>query len=240
MSMILAAGLFAQPAMAFDHSHAQLATVLDGAVTNEGVDYARIGSRKDTLDAYLSEVANAPVGSFSNDEKLAFYINAYNALTINLIVEEKVKSIKDIAGGKVWEQRSFKVGRDTMTLNQIENDNVRKLGDGRIHAAVNCASKGCPPLAPKPFTPDGLDAQLDAGAKRWVSTNAFKMVGDVARLNKIFDWYGDDFVDMPAGTATPEDKQKAAKAFITKYGGDLSGAKSFEWNDYDWSLNSAN
>ena len=240
MSMILAAGLLAQPAMAFDHSHGQLATVLDGAVSNAGVDYAKIESRKETLDAYLSEVANAPVSSFDDNQKLAFYINAYNALTLNLIVEEKVKSIKDILGGKVWDQKSFNVGRKQLTLNQIEHENVRKLGDGRIHAAVNCASKGCPPLAPKPFTPDGIDGQLTAGAKRWVATNAFNQVGDVARLNKIFDWYGDDFVDMPAGTATPEDKQKAAKVFIEKYGGDLSAAKSMEWNDYDWALNTVN
>ena len=151
-----------------------------------------------------------------------------------------MKSIQDIAGGKVWDQRTFKVGRGSMTLNQIEHGNVRKLGDGRIHAAVNCASKGCPPLAKKPFTPGNIDAELTAGAQHWVRVNSHKLVGDVARLNKIFDWYGDDFVDMPAGTATPEDKQKAAKAFIEKYGGDLSGAKSFEWNDYDWSLNTTN
>ncbi|MEZ4317016.1 MAG: DUF547 domain-containing protein [Myxococcota bacterium] len=235
--LIVAAGMLSQPALAFDHQHSNFAKFLDGAVSNEGVDYGALKGRKELLTTYLDEVANASVSSFSKDEKLAFYVNAYNAITLNLILTENPKSIQDLDGGKVWDQRSFPVGRAKMTLNQIEQDNVRKLENGRIHAVVNCASKGCPPLPPKPLVPTGIQAQLDEAAKRWVSTNAFKLDGDIAQLNKIFLWYGDDFSSMAKGTASEADKQKAGAEFITKYGGDLSAAKKFEWREYDWSVN---
>lgn len=238
MSLLLVTtGLLTAPAQAFDHTHATYGAFLDGAVTDTGVDYAMLKGRKDKLDAYLVEVANAPMSGFDKDQKLAFLVNAYNALTINLILSENPKSIMDLDGGKVWDQRSFDVGRQKLTLNQIENENIRKIENGRIHAVVNCASKGCPPLPPKPLVPTGIQAQLDDGAKRWVRTNAFKLDGSVAQLNQIFKWYGDDFVGGAPGTASEGDKQKAAAAFITKYGGDVSAAKTFEWRDYDWSVN---
>jgi hypothetical protein len=235
--LLVTAGLLSQPALAFDHKHTNFAKFLDGAVSDEGVDYGMLKGRKDLLDTYLEEVANAPMSTFDKDQKLAFFVNAYNAYTINLIVTENPKSIQDLDGGKVWDQRSFPVGRQKMTLNQMEHDNVRKIENGRIHAVVNCASKGCPPLPPKPLVPEGIQAQLDDGARRWVRVNAFKLDGNVLQLSKIFQWYGDDFVDMPKGTASDEDKQKAAKAFITKYGGDVSAGTKIEWRTYDWGVN---
>ena len=235
--LLVAAGVLSQPALAFDHEHTNFAKFLDGTVTDAGVDYGTLKGRRDLLTTYLDEVANASVSSFSKDQKLAFYVNAYNAHTISLILDENPKSIQDLNGGKVWDQRTFAVGRQKLTLNQMEHGNVRKLEDGRIHAVVNCASKGCPPLPPKPLTPTGIQGQLDAAAKRWVRVNAFKMDGSIAQLNKIFLWYGDDFTGMAANTSSEDDKKKAAKAFIEKYGGDLSTAKTFEWRNYDWSLN---
>lgn len=238
MSLIFAtAGLLVPAAHAFDHTHAGFASFLDGAVSEAGVDYTLLKTRQAALTTYLDEVSNAPAASFTNDEKLAFYVNAYNALTINLILTENPKSIMDLDGGKVWDQRSWGVGRQKLTLNQIEHQNARKLTDGRVHAVVNCASKGCPPLPPKPLLPGTVQAQLDEAAARWVRTNAFKLDGTVLQLNQIFKWYGDDFVSMPAGTASEADKQKAAVAFITKHGGAVSAATTFEWREYDWSLN---
>lgn len=238
MSLFFATvGALSQPALAFDHTHASFASFLDGAVSAEGVDYEALKPKRDALKGYLEAVANAPVSGFDKDQKLAFYVNAYNAITISLILDENPKSIMDLDGGKVWDQRSWGVGRQKLTLNQIEHENVRKLTDGRAHAVVNCASKGCPPLPPKPLTPSGIEAQLDEAAKVWVRTNAYKLDGKVLQLNQIFKWYGDDFVDMAPGTASESDKQKGAVAFITKFGGDVSAATRTEWRDYDWSLN---
>lgn len=234
--LLVTAGLV-QSAMAFDHSHTNFAKFLDGAVTPTGVDYSTLKGRSELLTTYLDEVANASVSGFSKDQKLAFYVNAYNAYTVSLILSENPTSIKDIDGGKVWEQRSFPVGRQKLTLNQMEHGNVRKLEDGRIHAVVNCASKGCPPLPPKPLTPDGIQGQLDAAAKTWVQTNAFKMDGDILQLSKIFLWYGEDFTGTSAGQASEEDKQKAGRAFLAKYGKAVPEGKT-EWMDYNWMLNS--
>ena len=238
MTMLFAMSVLAQPALAFDHSHATFGHFLEGAVSNSGVDYDALKSKKSELDAYLKQVADAPASSFSHDEQLAFYVNAYNALTLNLVITENPKSIKDLNGGKVWDERMFSVGRKKMSLNQIEHGHIRKLEDGRIHAVVNCASKGCPPLPPKPLTPTGIQSQLDAAARNWVATNAYEMKGSTALLSKVFNWYGDDFTRLPAGTSSTEDKQKAAVEFIGKYGGDASAATQFEWAPYSWARNS--
>lgn len=235
--MILTLTTLTQSALAFDHTHAKFEAFLSGAVSPEGVDYAALRGKKADLDAYLTELADANTGSFTNDQKLAFYVNAYNANTINLILTEKPASIMDLDGGKVWDTRRFGVGREQMTLNDMEHGKVRKLGDGRIHAVVNCASKGCPPLPPKPLKPEGIQGQLDAAAATWVKTNAYVMDGKVARLSKIFDWYAEDFTGKPKDQATANEKFEAGKAFVSKHGGDVSAATSFEWNDYDWKVN---
>ena len=235
--MLLTVLALAQSAFAFDHTHAAFEKFLGGAVTDAGVDYTDLTSRKDVLDGYLSEVANANADGFTKEQQLAFYVNAYNAYTINLILTEKPASILDLDGGKVWQTRKHGVARKSITLNDLEHGLIRKLEDGRIHAVVNCASKGCPPLPPKPIKPENLQTQLDDAAKRWVRTNAFKLDGSVAQLSKIFDWYAEDFTGMAKDAATNDEKFKAGAKFITKYGGDLTAAKSFEWADYSWKLN---
>lgn len=234
--LIAAVGLLA-PAHAFDHDHKAFAAVLDGAVVGNTVDYGLIEQRKPALKGYLEQVANANVRSFTPDQQLAFYVNAYNALTLDLIVTNgKPASIRDIQGGQVWDQSVFPVGRERLTLNQIEHGKVRELEDGRIHAVVNCASKGCPPLPATPMTAGQVQGHLDAGARQWTSTNAFALEGKVLRLSKIFQWYAEDFTGMEKGTASDEDMKKAALTFIGTYG-TVPEHASVEWGDYDWSLN---
>lgn len=230
----------------FDHSHAQLGTVLEGVVDARGVDYATLAGRKEALDAYLATVASADPSAFSDAQKLAFYVNAYNGYTLKTMLEAgPPASIRDLDGGKVWEVRTFPVGGASLTLNQMEHEHARKLADGRVHAVVNCASKGCPPLPPKPLVAEGLDAQLDAAAATWAATNAYALDGTTVRLSKIFDWYGDDFVAVPAerDLAGVEGKAEQALWFLAAHVDDatkatlLSGTLSADWNDYDWSLN---
>jgi hypothetical protein len=131
-----------------------------------------------------------------------------------------------------------------MSLNDIESGNLRKLGDPRIHAAINCASIGCPPLTPKVFTASGLDGQLDSAAKRWAATAALN--GTTLSVNKIFDWYGDDFTakygaayfDVPG----LDGKAEAAVNFVAKYAPDKAealkkGGLTVTFADYNWGVN---
>jgi hypothetical protein len=237
-------------ALALDPLHAKLQKVLDTHVVAGRVDYAALKAAPATLDAYLAEVAAAPVASLSAADKKALYINAYNAYTLDLVADNfPLKSIMDLDGGKVWDTRKFNVGGALLTLNDIEGKNLRNLGDPRIHAAVNCASLGCPPIAPKVFTGAGLDAQLDVAAKRWASTATLsgETVGGTLTVNKIFDWYGDDFTatfgsaryDIPGLTG----KQEAAANFIATFAPERAealrkGGYTVTFGEYSWAVNS--
>ena len=219
----------------FDHTHATFDQVLSGAVKGVEVDYTDLGTRRELLDTYVRSLAEAPVATFSRDEALAFWINAYNALTLDLILDEGTPaSIMDLDGGKVWDTRSFRVGGADLTLNQVEHERVRKLGDGRIHAAVNCASRGCPPLPPEPIRALTVDAQLTEAAGRWARTNAYSTPTGCVQLSKVFEWYASDFGSGDA-------KQNAVR-FLVRYApatrqAQLEGPVC-EWQPYDWALNS--
>lgn len=238
--MLLALAL---PALAVDHTALQ--KVYDANLANGRVDYANIKAHPEDLQAYLKVVQTTPLASLAGDEKKAFLINAYNAYTIETIVTNyPLDSIMKLDGGKVWDTRKFNVGGVQMTLNQIENDNLRKTGDPRIHAAVNCASLGCPPLSPKVFTAQGLDGQLDAAAKRWASTQ--KVTPTEVVVNKIFDWYGDDFTAKYGATYFDvpglDGKAEAAVNFVSKYAPDKAemlkkGGYTVTFGEYSWALN---
>jgi len=231
----------------FDHTHATFAQFLDGTVSQAGVDYGALAARRDTLNAYLSQVAEADASSFDNSQTIALYVNAYNAYTLQTMLDAGPGvSIRDLDGGKVWDHRTFPVAGAELTLNQMEHGHARKLADGRIHAVVNCASKGCPPLPPTPLTGSGMDAQLNTAAKRWADTNAYVLTGDTVALSKIFDWYGDDFANVKGERDLPGVEGKAEQAiwFLVAHVDEptkaklLSGEITATWADYDWSRNS--
>ena len=113
------------------------------------VNYKGFKSDKSKLDAYLKELENNPIQeNWSKAKKMAYWINAYNAFTIKLIVDNyPISSITKLHGGKPWDVKWIKLGGQTYSLNNIENDILRpKYKDARIHFAVNCAAKSCPPL----------------------------------------------------------------------------------------------
>ncbi len=232
-------------ALALDPTHAQLQKVLDAHVSGNRVHYAAIKAAPADLNAYLAEVAAAPVASLSAADKKALYINAYNAYTIDLIADNvPLKSIQDLDGGKVWDTRKFNVGGAMLTLNDIEGKNLRNLGDPRIHAAVNCGSIGCPPLAAKVFTGAGLDGQLDTVTRRWAATATF--TGTTLTVNKILDWYKDDFAGKfgPGTFDIPglDGSQEAAANFIARYAPDKAealkkGGYTVVYGDYSWAVN---
>ena len=230
----------------FDHDHAAFGKVLEGAVSPEGVDYAQLAERREALDAYLATVAAADASGFTPEQQLALYVNAYNAYTVQtMLTEGPPASIRDLNDGKVWDARTFDVAGRTMTLNEMEHGHARKLADGRVHAVVNCASKGCPPLPAEPLRASTVEAQLTAAATTWATTNAYVLDVDTVKLSKIFDWYGDDFAAVKAERDLEGVDGKAEQAlwFLAPLVDEdareklLSGTVSVEWNPYDWSLN---
>ncbi|MCB9759421.1 MAG: DUF547 domain-containing protein [Alphaproteobacteria bacterium] len=232
-------------ALAFDHSYAAYDAVLDAHVKGGRVAYSALGPTG--LDPVLAELAAADASGFTPAQKKAFWINAYNALTIDLIAENPgISSIRDLDGGKVWSTRRFTVAGSEVSLDDIEHKILRPLGDPRVHAAVNCASIGCPAIHKDPYTADGLDAQLTAASRRWVAGNGVVVQGDSVKLNQIFDWFGDDFVakygavhDIPG----VDGKQEAALNFIAAHADPelaatlRAGGYTLGWADYDWGLN---
>ena len=229
---------------AFDHSAWN--SSLAAHVSPQGVDYAAIGPTG--LDPYLESLKTADVASMGPKQKKAFWINAYNALTIDLLAENPgIKSIRDLDEGDPWSARAFPVAGKSVTLNAIEHEILRPMGDPRIHAAINCASIGCPPLVATAFTAEGLDKQLDAANRHWAATNAVRVTDDTIYLSAIFDWFGDDFLpgygtdhfDIPGVEGKPE----AGLNFVAKYSSPeqakvlKAGGREVKTAEYNWALN---
>lgn len=232
-------------ALALAHDHAGFQRVLDAHLRAGRVDYAAIRADPAPLDAYVASLATVAVDALPAADRTAFWINAYNALTVDLVAGEwPVASIRDLDGGKVWDTRRFPVAGRSVTLNDIEHRVLRPLGDARIHAALNCASIGCPPLAPTVYTGAALDAQLDAASRRFVADTT--LVGGALTVNRIFDWYGEDFVpawgrahrDLPG----LEGKAEAAANFVAAYAPEKAaavraGSYAVRYAEYDWAVN---
>lgn len=230
-------------AFAAEFAHDEFQAVLDARLSGGRVDYAGLKREPAALDRYLARLAAAPVASLSPAERKALWVNAYNACTLDVVADRwPLASIQDVDGGKVWDRPTCDVGGTVWTLNQIEHEKLRPLGDARVHAALNCASLGCPPLAEKVFTGPGLDGQLDAASRRWAAQARFE--GDALVLSRIFDWYGDDFVGKYAAFDVPglSGKEEAAANFVAAYAPGLAprihqGGYRVRWAEYDWAVN---
>ena len=244
MWLALVSSALVPGAAAYDPTHAHLQKVLDTRLAGGRVDYGALHAAPAELDAYLAEVASAPVASMSAAERKALWLNAYNALTIDLVADNApLASIRDLDGGKVWDTRRYTVGGAQMTLNELEGG-LRAFGDPRVHAGLNCASIGCPPLSARVYTAASVEAQLDTAARTWAATATLS--GGVLSVSSIFDWYGDDFLAR-FGTATfdvpgLEGKTEAAANFIATYAPDKAaalraGGYTVVYQAYDWRVN---
>lgn len=197
------------------------------------VDYKSMKINMDTLDAYLIQLRdNAPAGEWSKNEKMAYYINAYNAYTIKFVLSKyPVESVKDISfsGKDLWSFKMANLGGTSYTLNQIENDILRKMGDPRIHFAINCASKSCPKLQNKAFIADELNSQLTSATKSFINDTKHNIIAEKKlQLSEIFSWYAADFtVDG-----------KTLVEFLNLYSSvTISANAKVEYLTYDWSIN---
>ncbi|MBI4388980.1 MAG: DUF547 domain-containing protein [Nitrospinae bacterium] len=185
------------------------------------------------------------LGKFSPDrlqtreERLAFWINAYNILAVKTVVDHfPVKSIKDAGNivSSVWKRAAGVVGGKETTLHEIEHEILRKMGEPRIHSAIVCASLSCPDLRTEAFVPGKLNIQLDDQMKTFLENREKGLRVDARKgtvyLSSIFKWFAEDF-----------ETKGGVLAFVAQYAAPpdrkiLTGGKSkIAYLDYDWSLN---
>ena len=229
------------------------AAVLKTYVSDRGlVDYKGLQANRQQLDAFnaaFAAVAPSTYSSWDEKEQIAFWINAYNAFTLQSIVDQNPlkKSIRDIPG--VWKWRKFKIAGQSKTLDNIEHDTLRvDFNEPRIHAALVCAAISCPPLRNEPYRAEKLDAQLDDQVRKFLnSPHGFRIDQKEGRvyLSSIFKWFGKDWKQ----SYSAEDKftgnasERAVLNFVSNY---LSrqdreylaqGDYKISYLDYDWSLN---
>jgi len=225
--------LFAQKAP----SHQQWDKLLKKYVNESGmVNYKGLQKDKVELDAYLKTLSdNAPQKTWSENDEKAFWINAYNAFTISLILQHyPVKSIKDIAGkiykiNTAWDIRFINIGGEKYDLNNIEHKMLRrKFNDPRIHFAIVCASMSCAKLRREAYTGSQLDKQLDEQGRDFLNDKSKnRITGDKAELSKYFSWYQGDFT-----------KNGNLVDFINKYSQTrITANTKINYLDYNWSLN---
>jgi hypothetical protein len=210
-------------------SHFPLDAMLKRYVSSNGsVNYDGFKNDHSRLKAYLSELSHHTISdSWSRNEKLTYWINAYNAFTIDLILQNyPVKSIMDINGGKAWDLKFIKLGDKTYSLNQIENEIIRPtFKEPRIHFAVNCAAQSCPKLMNGAFFADKLDAQLEKQTKAFVNNTTKNSISETSiSVSKIFEWYSDDFGNLIS--------------FLNKYSDTkIKSNATISYMEYKWNLN---
>jgi Protein of unknown function, DUF547 len=179
------------------------------------------------LQNYLDELKTAKnIEKWPYEEKLVFWINTYNAFTVKLVLDNyPVKSIKDINGGKPWDKRFIQIGSTFYSLNDIENEIIRKkFGEPRIHFALNCAAKSCPILVNKAFTKENLNSLLESNTKSFINGPENTITKDKLEISSIFDWYGSDFDDLVG--------------FIGKYSTTKPNPNAkISFKNYNWTLN---
>ena len=176
--------------------HSLFTKVLKKHVKDGSVNYTSLMSDK-RLGVYISQIQKTDVSSLSKNERMPFWINTYNAFMLKFVIDKwPVKSVMDIAGGKVWDQRWIEIKDKKYTLNQIENKIVRPMGDARIHFALVCAAKGCPPLRSEAYSASKLDAQLNDQGKAFLRVGngqSFDANKKQAAVSRLFKWYAGDF-----------------------------------------------
>jgi hypothetical protein len=263
---LLFAGLFSggvssapEPAARDVPGHEAFTRVLDRVVQMPRVDYAALESDREDLDHYLEALAQtseADLEASSRDTQLAFWINAYNACMLKLVIDHYpiepggtglFGAIRNRVAGypdnSVWQIRDVftrdhcRVAGEDRSQDEIEHEIIRpRFDEPRIHFAVNCAALSCPPLWPMAYTPDQLDAQLDRAVRHLMAGEEHFRIEDgpppTLRLNRVLDWYSEDF----GGT-------DGLKTFFGDY---LSGDRRdrvldpdtrVEFFEYDWTLN---
>ena len=202
------------------------------------VDYAGFKTEEAKLDRYLKILENVDPGILSRNEQFAFYINAYNAWTIKLILSgyPGVTSIKDLGSllKSPWKKKIVRIDGKVITLDHVEHEILRpRYKDPRVHFAINCAAKSCPPLRPEPFNGNILDRQLEDSTRSFINNpQSYRLDDSELYVSRIFKWFSEDFnedifgffLKYATGNLKKELKSKSERIVV-------------QYLEYDWSLN---
>lgn len=212
--------------------HDQWTQLLQTHVDDKGwVNYRGFQEDRSSLNQYLELLANTPPDdTWGREVKLAYYINIYNAYTVELILRNyPVKSIKDIK--TPWNQKIVKIGQETISLNDVEHKILRKMNEPRIHFAINCASVSCPRLLNEAITAEKLEEQLEQLTRQFLHSDKNHYGEDKVELSAIFKWFAKDF---------RVEGKKDVIGFINSYlEQTLDPNTKIAYLDYDWNLNQA-
>jgi len=240
--LLLPLRAFAQTEPDYTQWNRILATYYNPA---QGMNYGALKAKDaQALQTLRQQLGKVNVAALNPKQQLAYWINVYNVNSVATIVEGyPVESIRDLSTDPLIRLNVFKkervpFGGALLSLDEVENKKIREqFHDPRIHFAINCAAKSCPPIRTEAFTGEKLDAQLDDQARRFLlNTVRFRKDDDelTIRTTKIMDWFGDDFDQWGGGRVAfikkymPADKQQLIAQ--TK---DIE----IEYDDYDWALN---
>jgi hypothetical protein len=245
--------------------HARWDSVLAEFVHEGGVRYGALQQKRAELDAYLKDIAAVDQARFDRWERghqIAYLVNAYNALVIRTVIEHYPikRSLTPAAlikpANSVWQVPGFfsaimhpVAGRD-LTLDEIEHEWLRrKLQEPRIHFALVCAARSCPPLRKEAYTAEKLEGQLDDQARQFLADpekNRFDRARGTVTLSEIFKWFGEDFVSfVPLSAYDGKTAERGVIGFAARFLAPedaawlRSGKLKLSYTEYDWNLNDA-
>ena len=227
--------LLTLPTLAQEAAPGSLTEVLEGYVVDGKVDYDGIrDDRQEELQAFVDGLATVDPDKMSKTEQIAFWLDAYNGLVVYQVIQKNAAPDSGRARSKFFRGRRYEVAGKSRTLDDIEHKALLPLAnDPRIHFVLVCGAQSCPPLRASSFLGAGdLDAALEKAAESYINNPDNVTIDPENKkvvLNKIFDWYKDDFGDV--------------LEFIARYRTDGEQLSSGEWDidyrDYDWNLNQA-
>lgn len=224
-----------------DAQHRVFQAILQDIVTTNGVDYSKLRKSHSTaLNTYYVQLAQAPKPQ-QKAEQLAFYINAYNALTLYLVIQlrptdpkaQQTWGVRNVHG--FWKQYTFTVAGESKSLDDIEHHIIRPLGDPRVHFALNCASQSCPPLRAEPYTARKLEQQLQEQENLFLnSTYHLRLERNRLYVNPVLKWFAQDF--EAHGGIRHYILTHSKRTKIQKH---LREQGPISYWKYDWSLNNS-
>ena len=230
MKLILSLILFCSVAASSQTTnHQKWNDLLKKYVADDGmVNYKLFKKQENILNAYLVELsAQTPQKNWSKNATLAYWINAYNAFTVKLIlINYPLKSIRDLPNP--WGKKFFTLANKKYSLEEVEHEILRKMNEPRIHFAINCASYSCPNLLNEAYTEAKCESQLERGAKAFVNDATKNSIStDEVKISQIFNWFGADFK-----------KNGSLIDFLNKYAAvEIDKNAKIKFADYKWNLN---
>ncbi len=215
--------------------------VSTGADGINRVAYASVDeAQRKRLQNYLDYLTSLPIAEYNRAEQRAYWINLYNALTVDVVLEAyPVSSIRKISSGLFssgpWRRELAQIDGEALSLDDIEHRILRPIWqDPRVHYAVNCASLGCPNLLPRAFTAANTEQLLDSAAIDFINhARGASLVDGKLRVSSIYDWFEADFGGNEAGVI--RHLRQYAQGRLAQ---DLADVDSIDDYDYEWDINS--